>query len=167
VAAPAAQDLLSLRAARLAQPRAVAGDGDENRLTVAQFSVGDAIYAVPLTDLCAALALRDVTPVPLAPAHVIGVLRWEGRVITAVSLAALLGIRGWRRDPTVLLIVACGRKLVAVDSEVIPRLGALSRTAIEAARGRRQGPAMEIATAAGGIVNLLDVAQALATKGLG
>jgi chemotaxis signal transduction protein len=162
-------DLLRLRAACLARPRPVASDQDENRLTVAQFSLGDALYAVPLIDLRAALALRDVTPVPLAPAHVIGVLRWEGRVITAVSLASLLGIRGWRRDPAVLLILACGRGLLAVDSEVIPRLGALSRSAIDAARARREGPTMEIATAGGEVVNLLDVGQAMAmaTRGPG
>jgi chemotaxis signal transduction protein len=167
VADPEEDDLLRRRAARLAQPRPTAGDGEGDLLTVAQFSLGDAIYALPLTDLWAALPLRDVTPVPLAPAHVIGVLRWEGRVITAVSLASLLGIQGWRRDPAVLLIVTSGRGLVAVDSEAIPRLAALSRSRIEVSRARRQGPVLEIAGAGGEIVNLLDVGQVLAAKGPG
>jgi chemotaxis signal transduction protein len=167
VANPEEDDLLRRRAARLAQPRPTAGGEDDDLLTVAQFSVGDALYALPLTDLWAALALRDVTPVPLAPAHVIGVLRWQGRVVTALSLASLLGIRGWHRDPAVLLIVTSGRGLVALDSEAIPRLAALSRSRIEMSRARRQGAVLEVATAGGEMVNLLDVGQALATKGLG
>jgi purine-binding chemotaxis protein CheW len=165
--APAHDDRLRRRAARLARPRPVASDEAEDRMSVAQFSLGDALYAVPLHDLRAALALRDVTPVPLAPAHVIGVLRWEGKVITAVSLASLLGVRGWQRDPAVLLIVACERRLVAVDSEMIPRLATLSRSAIDSGRARRQGPAVEIVGPGGVIVNLLDVGQAMASRGPG
>jgi purine-binding chemotaxis protein CheW len=160
VSTAAGSDLLRLRAERLARPIALEEE-ESNWLPIAQFSLGDLCYAVPLTDLRAALPLRDVTPVPLAPAHVIGVLRWEGHVVTAISLASVLGIRGWRRDPAVLLLVSSRRRLLAVDSEVIPRLAVLSRAAIQASRSRQEGPVTEILSPGGQIVNLLDLGQAL------
>ena len=158
------RELLLRRAARLAAPRPTDGDADTAVVPVAQFPVGETIYALPVTELCAALPLRDVTPVPLAPAHVIGILRWEGRVITAISLASLLGIRGWRRDPAVLLVVACGGRLVAVDSEVIPTFAMLPQAALEGDQARRKGPVTEVVSAGGQIVYLLDLGRAL-TKG--
>ena len=160
-------DLLRRRAERLARPVALEEDTDEAQLLVAEFSVGDARYALPLANLRMALPLRDVTPVPLAPAHVIGVLRFEGQVITALSFASLLSIRGWRRDPAVLLVVACARKLVALDSETIPKLGTLPRAAIEIGRSRSADALVEIVTSGGQVTNLIDLDRLIQSRGLG
>ena len=77
---------------------------------------------MPLESLRAALPLRLVTPVPLSQPHVIGVLRYQGQVLAALSLASLLGGHGWRQDPAVLLVVDRGDgELCALDCEAIPR----------------------------------------------
>lgn len=109
--------LLLARALRLRE--APAGEAEAER-GLASFVVGGARFAFHLERVRAALPLRGVTPVPLAPPHVIGVLRFRGDVVTVFSLASLLGVRGWRLDPTVLLLVDVGGRVVAFDCEEIP-----------------------------------------------
>jgi chemotaxis signal transduction protein len=86
-----------------------------------------------------------VTPVPLSQPHVIGVLRYQGQVLAALSLAALLGGHGWRQDPAVLLVVDRGDgELCALDCEAIPRPLSLPAAAVEAARTHADGPVTEV-----------------------
>jgi purine-binding chemotaxis protein CheW len=86
-----------------------------------------------------------VTPVPLSAPHVIGVLRFQGQVLAALSLASLLGGHGWRQDPAVLLVVERGDgELCAVDCEAIPRPLGLPVAAVEAARAQTDGPILEV-----------------------
>ena len=155
------ETVLRSRALRLARPlpREVAPERQAGaaELAVAEFRLGDERYALPLLQLRAALPLRHVVPVPLAPAHVIGVLRYQGKALAAMSLAALLGIRGWRVDPAVLLVLASGSRMLAVDCEVIPKPAALSLSAVEAARGRERGLTIELPTGDGDIIHLIDL----------
>lgn len=116
----AEREVLRARRERL---RAVPRDEDEAVAWVAEFPLGGEPYAFELERLRAAVPLRAVTPIPLAPPHVIGVLRFEGRPIAAFSLATLLGVgRGWTSDPSTLLVLDVGGgRLVAVDCEEVPR----------------------------------------------
>jgi purine-binding chemotaxis protein CheW len=121
------------------------GSADETLLMVAEFPLGEERYAIPLESLRAALPLRLVTPVPLSQPHVIGVLRYQGSVLAALSLAAMLGGHGWRQDPAVLLVVDRGDgELCALDCEAIPRPLSLPTAAVEAARTHSEGPVTEI-----------------------
>src|SRR6185312_2526100 len=85
--------------------RSVEGLEEEAVIWVAEFPVGDETFAFPLGSLRAAMPLQRVTPVPLSSPEVIGVVRFQGEALTVLSLASLLGIRGWREDPMVLIIV--------------------------------------------------------------
>jgi chemotaxis signal transduction protein len=150
-------DLLERRAARLREkPKA---DSDEAVLWAAEFPVGDESYALPLEALRAAVPLRMVTPVPLSPPHVIGILRFQGQILTAMSLASLLGGRGWREDPAVLLVVnpGMGGRLFALDCERIPKPVQLPVSAVEAARARATGPLLEVALPGLKQVSLIDL----------
>ncbi len=83
------RELLERRAARLRdKPRAAE---EESVLWAAEFPVGEDSYALPLESLRAAVPLKMVTPVPLSPPHVIGILRFQGQILTAMSLSSLLG----------------------------------------------------------------------------
>ena len=88
--------------------RPLAVDADEALFWVAEFPLGDDQLAVPLESMRAALPLKGVTQVPLAPSSVIGILRFQGQVITVMSLASLLGNPGWREDPQTLLVLELG-----------------------------------------------------------
>ena len=149
-------ELLIRRAARIKHkpPEAV----DDNLLWVAEFPVGEDTYAIQLDRLRAAVPLKMVTPVPLSPPHVIGILRFQGQILTALSLASLLGGRGWREDPAVLLVVDPGvGRLVALDCERIPKPSGLPHAQVEEARARSTGPVCEITLPGTRQVSLLDL----------
>lgn len=156
--------LLRARAVELARDQAELGPEDEG-LPAAVFSVGEDVYAIPLEHLRAAIPLATVTPVPLAPPHVIGIVRFRGQAITVLSFAALFGIGGWRVDPAVLVVLeAPGGRLIAVDCEHIPRAATLPRAAVAIARGTqgtRTGPVLELMHGELGRVLLLDDLGAL------
>src|SRR3954469_3194313 len=141
--APELEQLLARRAERIR--RKPVDGGDENLLWVAEFPVGEETYAIALEVLRAAVPLKMVTPVPLSPPHVIGILRFQGQIVTALSLASLLGGRGWREDPAVLLVVDPGLgRLVAVDCEQIPKPAGLPLKNVLEARSMATGPIAEV-----------------------
>ena len=150
------EDLLERRAQRVRSPPAPLEE--EGAFWVAEFPFGASRCAVPLDQLKAALPLRAVTPVPLAASHVIGVLRFRGQLITAVSLGALLGGAGSFEDPAVLLIVETGDgRHFAVDCEGIPKPAPVPQAVIEAARAQGRAPIVEIALPGGREARLLDL----------
>jgi chemotaxis signal transduction protein len=153
-------DVRALLAARAERLKArLVSKADEPTIMVAQFRVGEGQYAIPLGDFRAAVPLKLVTPVPLSPPQVIGILRYQGQVISALSLASLLGIRGWRNDPTVLLVVeAAPGKLIGLDCEEIPKPCPLPLAAIEKARKEGSGPIVELFIPGSIPINLLDLA---------
>ena len=154
--APELNELLARRAQRIREKPAEAED--ENLLWVAEFPVGEETYALPLDTLRAAVPLKMVTPVPLSPPHVIGILRFQGQIVTALSLASLLGGRGWREDPAVLLVVDPGfGRLVALDCERIPKPSGLPHAQVAEARARSTGATCEITLAGARQVSLLDL----------
>ena len=157
--------LLERRAERLREQSE--GTVDESVHWVAEFPLGEERYALPLESLRAALPLRMVTPVPLSDPHVIGVLRFQGQVLAALSLASMLGGHGWRQDPAVLLVVERGDgELCALDCESIPRPIALPVGAVEAARTRADGPVLEVFTGEQ-LIHLIDPPRLLARAGTG
>jgi purine-binding chemotaxis protein CheW len=154
--APEVADLLVRRAERVRQKPSEADE--ENVLWVAEFPIGEETYALPLDILRAAVPLKMVTAVPLSPPHVIGILRFQGQIVTALSLASLLGGRGWREDPAVLLVVDPGfGRLIALDCERIPKPTGLPHALVEEARARTTGPLCEITLPGMRQVNLLDL----------
>jgi chemotaxis signal transduction protein len=154
--APELSELLARRAQRIREKPAEAED--ENLLWVAEFPVGEETYALPLDTLRAAVPLKMVTPVPLSPPHVIGILRFQGQIVTALSLASLLGGRGWREDPAVLLVVDPGfGRLVALDCERIPKPSGLPHAQVAEARALSTGATCEITLAGARQVSLLDL----------
>ncbi len=153
---PEMAELLVRRAERARQKPAEADE--ENVLWVAEFPVGEETYAIPLEALRAAVPLKMVTPVPLCPPHVIGILRFQGQIISALSLASLLGGRGWREDPTVLLVVDPGfGHPVALDCERIPKPISVPHAQVEEARARSGGAVAEVTLPGMRQVSLLDL----------
>lgn len=157
---PSVQRLLEQRAALLRQKPQ--GLEQEAVVWVAEFRVGEETCAIPLPLLRAAVPLRMVTPVPLSPPYVLGVLRFQGQILTAMSLASLLGVRGWRVDPAVLLVVEKPgtQELAALDCEETPRPLALPSAAVEEAMSRSQGVSVELSHE-GRVIMLLDLKRLL------
>jgi chemotaxis signal transduction protein len=130
---PAIAELLRRRADAL---RAIPPEPeDEQRLVwAAVCTVGDASFAFPLAALRGILPLSMVTPVPLAGPHVVGLTRFQGQLVTVLSLASLLGGRAWATDPTNILVLEIGLGgasrdgrggAIAIDCADVPRTVAL------------------------------------------
>jgi purine-binding chemotaxis protein CheW len=153
------RDILVKRAERLRAAPAVTSEGPVE--WVAEFPVGEDRFAIPLSTLRSVVPLRRVTPVPLSRPHVVGILRFQGHIITALSMASLLGIKGWRQDPAVLLVVDPGwGRLVAIDCEEVPRPTGLKLTAVEESRSLGRKTIQEVSHA-GHIVHLIDLGRML------
>jgi chemotaxis signal transduction protein len=137
------REILADRAARLRAPPPQATD--EHVVWIAEFPVGDDWFALPLDTLRAVVSLRRVTPIPLARPHVIGILRFQGRIASVLSLASLLGITGWAHDPAVLLVVDAGAgHVIALDCEQIPKPTTLPSATLERARAEATRAIVEI-----------------------
>jgi len=157
-----ARALLERRAERLRE-KASDGADDEAVLWAAEFRVGEDSYALPLDVLRAAVPLRMVTGVPLSPPHVVGILRFQGQILTAMSLSSLLGGRGWREDPAVLLVVdpGLGGRLVALDCERIPKPVSIPLALVEQARSRSSEAVVEVTLPGFKQLNLIDLKRLL------
>ena len=156
--APELDELLVRRADRVRYKPSETDE--ENVLWVAEFPIGEETYALPLEILRAAVPLKMVSAVPLSPPHVIGILRFQGQIVTALSLASLLGGRGWREDPAVLLVIDPGfGRLIALDCERIPKPTGLPHALVEEARARTTGAICEITLPGARQVNLLDLVR--------
>ena len=101
----------------------------------AEFPLGGEAYAFPLESLVACLPLRLVTQVPLSDSRLTGIVRFQRKLLGVMSLSGMLGSKGWRRDPTVLLVLKVGgERMTAVDCEEIPRSSSLPIQAVQQAR---------------------------------
>jgi len=157
------REILEVRRNRLRRKPEAAVE-EEAAFWVAEFPVGDERYAVPLQRLRGSVPLRLVTPVPLSPPHVVGILRFQGQVIAALSMAALLGGQGWRQDPAVLLVVeGPAGDLLALDCEQVPQPLSVPQRVVEEARAHAAaGPVTAVALPGARQLNLIDLDQLLA-----
>jgi len=155
--APAVAALLEARAGRLKARRDLSRE-EESLAWVAEFTLGDEYFAIPLEQLRAAVPIGRVVPTPLTPPHVVGIFLHRGETVAALSLSALLGGRGWRQDSVVVLVVECGGHLVGLDCGEVPRpLGVPARLVAEA---RSAGGAMQLLNLPGRpALALLDLAR--------
>jgi purine-binding chemotaxis protein CheW len=157
------REILEVRRDRL-RHKPEHGTEEEAIFWVAEFPVGDERYAVPLHRLRGSVPLRLVTPVPLSPPHVVGILRFQGQVIAALSLAVLLGGRGWRQDPAVLLVVeGPSGDLLALDCEQVPQPVPVPLRVVEEARGRAQEAVVPVGLPGARQINLIDLDRLLAS----
>jgi purine-binding chemotaxis protein CheW len=144
-------------------------DDNDTLCWVAEFPLGRQDYALALSSLVGAVPLRSLTPVPLAPPELIGVVLFQGEILTAFSLSAFLGPTGWKQDPSVLLVVEIAHgnatRRIAVDCEQVPRALALPQQAVERARFADDRKALrEVTTADLRVLHLIDVDCLLAGR---
>ena len=148
--------LLDLRAQRL---RALPAAQDaEAPSWAAEFPIGQETYGLPLETLRGCVPLRLVTPLPLAPPHVLGVVRFQGEIVTAFSMTMLLGARGWGSDPFVLVVVKLpGDQTVALDCEQIPIQVEVPRSEVERQSLPPGDVAVPVVVSGPRVIQLIDV----------
>jgi purine-binding chemotaxis protein CheW len=70
------------------------------------FRVGKHLFGIDIDEVQEVLTAREISPVPLAPPEVEGLLNLRGRIVTAVELRRRLGLpeRSARRVPMVIVL---------------------------------------------------------------
>jgi chemotaxis signal transduction protein len=81
-----------LHAATIATtPRILAGPQERAAARLCVFRLGERVLAVPVVRVREVMVIDDVTPVPRAAPHILGVASLRGTVVTLVSLEPLFG----------------------------------------------------------------------------
>ncbi len=126
-------EMLTRRARLLAKPpETVAAPTDIFRALC--FTLGDERYAVPADAVRAVTTLSQITPVPCTPAFYLGVVNVRGKVISAIDLRSLFGMRvddtqiDGEEQRLQIVVEAAGLEISLVADEVLgvidlPRMG--------------------------------------------
>jgi purine-binding chemotaxis protein CheW len=79
----------------------------EEAVEVCSVRVGETLFGVPIMRILEILDAPPARHVPLAPAHIGGLVHYRGEILTAVSLRSLLGLEGYLRPPDMLVFEGC------------------------------------------------------------
>jgi purine-binding chemotaxis protein CheW len=93
--------------------------GAENRVTLAAFRVGSAVYALDIAHVREVVRWQPVTPLPKAPRLIEGVIDLRGAVVPVVDLGRVLGAAPVAAAPTARIAIVAESGLVlglAVDA---------------------------------------------------
>ncbi len=75
----------------------------EDGIEMCSVRVGDTLFGMPITRILEILDKPATRLVPLAPAHIGGLVHYRGEILTAVSLRSLLGLPGYSQPPDMLV----------------------------------------------------------------
>lgn len=106
----------------------------ENAAQFVTFYFGKHFFGLPIDDVIEINRALDVTPVPLAPSYVAGVVNLRGQILTAIDLANRIGlnvetneedgfnnvIMGDREEPVSLLVQSIGDVMSVPSSQIEP-----------------------------------------------
>jgi purine-binding chemotaxis protein CheW len=84
---------LRKRTVELSTPVAVSAGRDAQSAAMVCFALGEGSYAVRAEYAKEIVQVPHLTPIPCAPAHVVGAVNIRGAIIVVVSVAELLGFR--------------------------------------------------------------------------
>lgn len=78
------------------------------------FRIGDGHYAISVLEVQEVIKPQLLTPVPLAPSYVRGLVNLRGQIVTAISLRKLFGLPDDERDEYMNIIVRSGDSLYSL-----------------------------------------------------
>jgi len=99
------------------------------------FYFGEHFFGLPIEEVIEINRMLDITPVPLAPDYVAGVVNLRGQILTAINLAARIGlskkekkeannfnnlIMGRREEPISLLVEQIGDVMAVAKDYIEP-----------------------------------------------
>lgn len=75
----------------------------EDGIEMCSVRVGEMLFGIPITRILEILDAPAIRRVPLAPAHIGGLVHYRGEILTAVSLQSLLGLPSHENPPDLLV----------------------------------------------------------------
>jgi purine-binding chemotaxis protein CheW len=94
-------------------------DGNSAGTAFATFRVGEHLCCVDVGEIQEIVPLRKISPVPLAPDEILGLMNLRGRILTIIDLASILELKddGDHREGMILVLDASRGNLgLRVDS---------------------------------------------------
>jgi len=87
----------------------------ENRTQYATFKLGEQIFGINVLNVQEILKVQEMTPVPLAPAYICGLINLRGRIVTAIDLGKRLTNRPAPPNASRMSLVASiGEQIVSL-----------------------------------------------------
>lgn len=104
------------------------------------FYVRDVYCALPTAEVQEVIRPGQITPVPLGPAHVVGILNLRGKIVTVIDLARRLDLgETLRGDETRALILEHRGEFVGLLVDAISDVQEIRREAIAPPPGNLRG----------------------------
>lgn len=93
------------------------------------FKIGSGHYSVPVLDVQEVIKPQTVTPVPLSPNYVRGLINLRGQIVTSISLRTLFGLPESNSEDYMNIIVRSGDSLYAlIVDEILDVIDVDTRT---------------------------------------
>lgn len=89
------------------------------RCQFSTFIVGKHLYGIDVTRVQEVVRPMPITPIPLAPTFVMGLINLRGQVATAIGLRELFGIDSERPDHVMNVVCRIDGALVALQADEI------------------------------------------------
>jgi purine-binding chemotaxis protein CheW len=142
-----------------------------DRRQLMTFSVGDASYGLPVEQVLEVLNDRPLTPVPLAPRSVAGLMNLRGQVVPAIDLARRLEVAaaatGGRKQMNV--VIRHGESVVSLLVDEIGDVVDVEEAAFQQPPETLRGSARDLIHGAyrleDGLLLLLDATEILDLEG--
>lgn len=137
------------------------------------FHIGTQLYAAPLGAVNEVIRDGDITPVPGAPADVLGVRHLRGRIVPVLDGCRRMGVARPLADPTrvrVVMLLHAGQRVgIRVDAigELLCTDGSEIQPPPPGRASRSDDPVTGVLAWQGGFVALLDVGRLCRLRGEG
>lgn len=119
----------------MAMVDALAGFFDGDTIQVVGFGLGSEEFAVPILAVREINQLPEITAIPHAPSHVLGITNLRGRVIPVIDTAAHFGLSGYERDEKSarMIVVEVGDRPVGFLVDAVSQVRRISKEQCDAA----------------------------------
>lgn len=144
--------------------------GDDTTRELLSFQVADQNYAVDILSVREIRGWSKPTPLPHAPAYLLGVINLRGTVLPVIDLAARLGMPDRQSTPRdVIIVVTVAETDVGLLVSAVSNILTLPHDALQPPPGPAAGTAAAFVSALaaldGAMVRLLDLNAVIPAQG--
>lgn len=99
--------------------KAKSKSGSGQNLQLTTFKVHQRLYGIDVREVQEIVKPMSITPVPHAPAYVLGLINLRGQIATAVGISELFGLALNERSEMLNIICHLGQSLIALQVDEI------------------------------------------------
>ncbi len=113
-------------------PKSRGAEGYADTSTFVTFTIAGQLFGVSVMKVQDVLAIRRITPIPLAPPEIAGSLNLRGRIVTVIDVRLRLGLASREdEDKSMSIVVEHGQDLYSLMVDSVSEVLALPGTDFE------------------------------------